>query len=88
MNSLLVSENADDVLTLSWKSCCKHRLPSVPHPVAMTVSAGVVGKFSGEMQTGPTMELKINGAANFRRAISKTALELQGETKHLNAFLF
>jgi len=54
----------------------------------MTVSAGVVGKFSGGMQTGPTMELKINGVANFRRAISKTALELQGETKHLNAFLF
>jgi len=59
-------------------------IPSVPHPVAMTVSAEVVGKFSGGMQTGRTMELKVKGVSNFSKAMSNTSLQRESNNSNIS----
>jgi len=73
-------------IRFTWSLKSIEGIPSVPHPVAMTVSAEVVGKFSGGMQTGLTMELKVKGVANFNKAMSKPDEALQRESNTLNTF--
>jgi len=69
-------------ICFTWSLKSIEGIPSVPHPVAMTVFAEVVGRFSGGVQTGLTMELKVKGVANFNKAISYPTRRCNAKATH------